>query len=219
LSLDSLYATRFPEADRDAKNAIWQVLCPHFFQRYVKEDDVVLDIGAGFGEFLRNIRCGKRIAVDIERLSGRQLPPGTEEVFVPSHELSGKIPANSVDVVFCSNFFEHLPDKATFLATLGEIRKVLRPGGRLMALQPNIRYVGGAYWDFVDHHLPLTHVTLIEAAESLGFEIVEVVPKFLPYTTRSAIPQSPWLVRLYLSIRPAWWFLGKQTWFVARKPR
>jgi len=218
VSLDTLYATRFPEADRDAKDAIWRVLCPHFFQRYVKDTDVVLDIGAGFGEFLRHITCAKRIAVDIERLSGRVLPPGTEEVFAPSHQLSSHVPANSVDVVFCSNFFEHLPDKATFLATLKEILTVLGPGGRLLALQPNIRYVGGAYWDFLDHHLPLTHVTLIEAAESLGFEVVEVIPRFLPYTTRSAIPQSPWLVRLYLMFRPVWWFMGQQTWFVARKP-
>jgi SAM-dependent methyltransferase len=219
LTLDPLYATRFPEADRAAKDAIWQVLCPHFFQRYVKDSDVVLDIGAGFGEFLRHIRCARRIAVDIERLSGRVLPPGTDEVFTPSDHLSKHVPANSVDVVFCSNFFEHLPNTETFLATLKEIRTVLRPGGRLMALQPNIRYVGGAYWDFVDHHLALTHVTLIEACESLGYEIEEVIPRFLPYTTRSALPQSPWLVRLYLAVRPAWFFLGKQTWFVARKPR
>jgi SAM-dependent methyltransferase len=156
--------------------------------------------------------------VDIERLSGRTLPAGTVEVFTPSHELSKHVAPDSVDVVFCSNFFEHLPDKATFLATLKEIFTVLRPGGRLLALQPNIRYVGGAYWDFVDHHLPLTHVTLAEATESLGFEVVEVIPRFLPYTTRSAIPQSPWLVRLYLAVRPAWWIMGQQTWFVARKP-
>ena len=179
----------------------------------------MLDLGAGFGEFLRHIRCGRRIAVDIERLSGRTLPAGTEEVFSPSHQLSQHVAADSIDVVFCSNFFEHLPDKATFLATLREIRTVLRPGGRLLALQPNIRFVGGAYWDFVDHHLPLTDRTLVEACESLGYEIAEVIPRFLPYTTRSAIPQSPALVRLYLAVRPAWWLLGKQTWFVARKPR
>ena len=76
LSLDSLYATRFPEADRAGKDAIWQVLCPHFFQRYVKPDDVVLDIGAGFGEFLRHIKCRHRIAVDIEKLSGASCRPG-----------------------------------------------------------------------------------------------------------------------------------------------
>jgi SAM-dependent methyltransferase len=219
VSLDSLYTTRFPEADRAAKDAVWRVLCPHFFQKYVKHDDVVLDIGTGFGEFLRHIKCGSRIAVDIERLTGRDLPAGTREVFAPSHQLSAHIPANSVDVVFCSNVFEHLPDKATFLATLQEIHTVLRPGGRLLALQPNIRFVGGAYWDVVDHHLPLTHVTLVEAAGSLGLDVVEVIPRFLPYTTRSAIPQSPWLVRLYLMFRPAWWFMGQQTWFVARKPQ
>jgi SAM-dependent methyltransferase len=219
VSLDPLYATRFPEADRERKDAIWQVLCRDFFQRYVGPSDTVLDLGAGFGEFLRHIQCGRRVAVDIERLSGRLLPPGTEEVQSPSHELSRHVAAASVDVVFCSNFFEHLPDKATFLATLREIRTVLRPGGRLLALQPNIRFVGGAYWDFVDHHLPLTDRTLAEATESLGFEVVESIPRFLPYTTRSALPQAPWLVSLYLKIPLAWRLLGQQTWFVARKPR
>jgi SAM-dependent methyltransferase len=184
MNLDPIYVARFPEADREAKDAIWQVLCHHFFQRYVGRDDVVLDLGPGFGEFLNHIRCGHRIAVDIERLSGRSLPAGTQ----------------------------------TFLTTLAEIRTVLRPGGRLMILQPNIRLVGGAYWDFVDHHLPLTDRTLEEACESLGLDVVEVIPRFLPYTTRSSIPQSPWLVRLYLAIRPAWWLLGRQTWMVARKP-
>jgi SAM-dependent methyltransferase len=218
MKLDSLYLTRFPEADRQAKDDIWKVLCKHFFQRYVRPQDVVLDIGPGFGEFLRHIQCGRRIAVDIEPLSGRGFPAGTEEVIVPSHQLASRVPAASVDVVFCSNFFEHLPDKATFLATLGEIRTVLKPGGRLLVLQPNIRYVGGAYWDFVDHHLPLTDRTLVEACESLGLEIAEVVPRFLPYTTRSALPQAPWMVRLYLMFPPVWRILGGQTWFVARKP-
>lgn len=218
VKLDALYVNRFPEADRAAKDAIWRILCAHFFQRYVGPGDVVLDLGPGFGEFLRHIRCGRRIAVDIEKLSGRIFPEGTEEVIVSSDRLSAQVALNSVDVVFCSNFFEHLPDTATFLATLAEIRKVLRPGGRLLALQPNIRFVGGAYWDFVDHHLPLTDRTLIEASESLGFEVVEVIPRFLPYTTRSSLPQSPWLVRLYLAVRPAWRLLGAQTWFVARKP-
>ena len=218
VSLDSFYATRFPEEDRAAKDAIWQVLCARFFQRYVRPDDVVVDIGRGLGEFLRHIKCGTRIAVDIEHLTGRTLPPGPREVLAPSHELGSHIAAGSVDVVFCSNFFEHLPDKATFLATLRQILTVLKPGGRLLALQPNIRFVGGAYWDPVDHHLPLTHVTLIEASQSVGFEVEEVVPRFLPYTTRSAIPQSPWLVRLYLAVRPIWRVMGQQTWFVAKKP-
>jgi SAM-dependent methyltransferase len=218
MKVGSLYATRFPEGDRATKDSIWRILCQHFFQRYVERGDVVLDLGAGFGEFLRHIECAGRIAVDIEKLSGRHLPEGTLEVTAPSHQLTAHIAPMSVDVVFCSNVFEHLPDTATFLATLGEIWSVLRPTGRLLVLQPNIRLVGGAYWDFVDHHLPLTDRTLVEACESVGFEVTELIPRFLPYTTRGSLPKSPALVRLYLTMRPAWWLLGKQTWLVAKKP-
>ena len=109
-NLDPLYIARFPEADRAAKDAIWRVLCRHFFQDYIGREDVVLDLGPGFGEFLRHIQCGRRIAVDIETLPGRQLPTGTEEIEIASDRLSARIAVSSVDVVFCSNFFEHLPD-------------------------------------------------------------------------------------------------------------
>ena len=129
-NLDSVYTTRFPEADRLAKDAIWAVLCRHFFQRYVRPDDTVLDIGVGFGEFLRHIRCARRIAVDLAPLSGRQLPMGTIEVNASSETLSTHVRPDSVDVVFCSNFFEHLLNKEAFLSTLEEIRRVLKPGGR-----------------------------------------------------------------------------------------
>ena len=113
MTLDALYRTRFPEEDRAAKDAVWQVLCKHFFQHYVQPTDVVVDIGAGLGEFLRHIRCGKTIAVDIEPMYGRALPTGTLEIHAQSHELSRHVAPDSVDVVFCSNFFEHLPDKAS----------------------------------------------------------------------------------------------------------
>ena len=66
-------------------------------------------------------------------------------------ELSSKI-----DVVFVSNFFEHLDSKNELIDTLKEIHRVLKPGGKVMILQPNIRLVGDSYWDYVDHTLPLT---------------------------------------------------------------
>ena len=221
-ALDPLYATRFPEADRGAKDAIWQVLCPHFFQRYVRETTTVLDIGAGFGEFLRHIRCARRIAVDIERLSGRVLPPGTEEVFTPSHRLSEHVAADSVDVVFCSNFFEHLPGHGHVPGDAGgdpDGPSAGRTPARAPAEHP--ADVGGAYWDFVDHHLPLTDRSLVEACQSLGFEIVEVIPRFLPYTTRSALPQSPWLVRLVpcRSGRPGGSSESRRSWWPGRVGR
>lgn len=219
INRQALYESRFPSQDHAAKDAIWSVLCRDFFQRYVHKSDTVADIGAGHGEFLRHIDCAARIAIDIEPMPGRVLPAGTREVTAASHDLAAHVGDASVDVVFCSNFFEHLPDTLTFLATLREIRRILRPGGRLLVLQPNIRLVGGRYWDFVDHHLPLTERSLAEAMAMTGLDVTEIVPRFLPYTTRSAIPQSPWLVKLYLRVPLAWRFLGGQTWLVASRPQ
>jgi SAM-dependent methyltransferase len=121
-------------------------------------------------------------------------------------------------VAFASNFFEHLPSKKDILMTLAEVRRVLRPGGRFLILQPNIRYVGEAYWDFFDHHLPLTERSLLEALEIEGLSPIEVRSRFLPFTTKSMLPQHPLLVRLYLKFPIAHWFLGKQSWIVAVKP-
>jgi hypothetical protein len=58
---------------------------------------------------------------------------------------------------------------------------VLPPGGRCLILQPNIRYTGGAYWHFLDHHLPLTERSLIEALEVAHLQPVEARPRFLPF--------------------------------------
>jgi hypothetical protein len=44
-----------------------------------------------------------------------------------------------------------------------------------------------------------------------------VIPRFLPYTTKSRLPQAPWLVSLYLRFPLVWRILGKQTLVVASK--
>ena len=64
-------------------------------------------------------------------------------------------------------------------------------GGALvkMALQPNIRLIGGSYWDFIDHQTALTDKSLAEAATMAGFTTKEVIARFLPYTTKSRLPQ------------------------------
>ena len=64
----------------------------------------------------------------------------------------------------------------------------MQPGGRVIVLQPNIRLVGNAYWDFIDHHVALTEKSLEEAAELAGLRTVEIIPRFMPYTTKSRLP-------------------------------
>ncbi len=216
-NLRHIYRQRFAESQQGQRNRLWKTICKHWFQRYVEPTDVVLDLAAGYCEFINNINCGSKIAVDLNEDVARHANPDVRVVHAKSQELVG-IDSDSVDVVFVSNFFEHLPDKKSFLDTLTEIRRVLKPAGRLLILQPNIRLVGGAYWDFVDHYLPLTDRTVVEALGLVDLEPIEVRPRFLPYSTNSGLPQAPWLVALYLHVPIARLILGKQAFIVARKP-
>jgi SAM-dependent methyltransferase len=123
----------------------------------------------------------------------------------------------SLDVVFTSNFFEHLPNKAALGRTLDEVSRCLRPGGRLIALGPNIKHLPGLYWDFWDHHLPLTETSVSEALETWDFEVRVRLSKFLPYTmaNKRRVPLA--FVRWYLGAPLAWRLLGKQFLVIAAR--
>jgi hypothetical protein len=82
-----------------------------------------------------------------------------------------------------------------------EAFRVLKPGGRFIGLGPNIRYLPGAYWDFYNHHLPLTHLSLAEGLTIHGFTVDLLIDRFLPYTTKSRLPAHPRLISLYLKAR------------------
>ena len=217
IDLDALYDARFSDEERRRKDAVWAVLCADFFQKYVRDTDTVMDIGAGLGEFLRHIRCGVRIAVDVSPMRGRALPAGTVEVIAPSHRLGDGVAAGTVDVVFCSNFFEHLPDKATFLATLHAIRTALKPGGRLLVLQPNIRALGGQYLGFRGSSPAAHGSNACRSQPDVRLRGRRDSPAVPALHDPERLPQAPWLVRIYLRFRPAWWLLGGQAWLVARK--
>jgi hypothetical protein len=93
--------------------------------------------------------------------------------------------------------------------------KLLRSGGKILILQPDIRYVGQNYWNYFDHHLPLSAPSVAEALEISGFIIDSVINKFLPYTMKSKIPTPPFLVYLYLKCPLIWKVMGKQCFISA----
>lgn len=213
--LDVLYRHRFSQADRARKDRIWQVLCKHYFQRFIVPTDTVLDLACGQGEFIRHIACARKIAVDLNREVAGEL--GADIRFIcASAERLDDIVTGSVDACFISNFFEHLESKQQMDAVLQEVRRVLKKGGRLINMQPNIRIEPGRYWDFYDHVLPLSDRSAAEGLVKNGFTIEAVVDRFVPFTTKSALPQHPLLVRAYLALPWVWRLLGGQFVIIAR---
>lgn len=214
-TLDEVYAGRFSDEDAAKKDAMWREIGA-FLQRYVPEDGAVLDVACDRGDFIRNVRAREKWATDLRDVA-QHLPADVRFVQANGLELDAHLPRDHFDVAFMSNYLEHLPSGEAVIEQLRVARTLLKPGGRVVVLQPNVRFVGGRYWDFIDHSTMLTERSLVEAGELAGLRTVEVIPRFLPYTTKSRLPQSPRLVRSYLRFRPAWRLLGKQTLYVARR--
>ena len=214
-SLDEIYGRRFSDTEAAEKHALWRVICRHL-QRYVGKDATVLDLACDRGYFIENITARERWATDIRDVS-EYLSAPVRFVQAEGLTLDRVLPVAEFDIVFMSNYLEHLSSGDAVVEQLRVVRDLLRPGGRAMILQPNVRLLGGAYWDFIDHKVALTERSLAEAAELAGLESTRVIKRFLPYTTKSRLPQSPLLVRSYLAFRPAWLLFGKQTLYFAER--
>jgi SAM-dependent methyltransferase len=212
--LDRVYEHRFGGTSTDTKDAIWKEVAA-FIQRWIPAEGSVLDLACDRGYFIRHVRARDRWATDIRDMSG-PVGPDVHFVRVDGLRLSSALPNGHFDVVFVSNYLEHLASSDDVIAQLREIKAVLKPDGRLIVLQPNVRYVGAAYWDFIDHRVALTERSLVEAANAAGFRVEHLIARFLPYTTKSRIPSSSWLVRAYLRLPVAWRIMGKQTLLIAR---
>lgn len=213
--LQAIYEQRFAGKE-DYRKRVWQVLLSDFFEPYARGCRTVLDLGCGYGEFINQLHGATRYGMDLNPDAGRYLHPDVQWLRQDSTH-PWPLPDHSLDLVFTSNFFEHLRDEASLKRTLEEAYRSLRPGGRLIALGPNITYTGDAYWDFADHYLPLTEASLAAMLQSVGFTLERVIPRFLPYTMSDGRQYPLLFVRLYLRLPIAWRLFGRQFLIVATK--
>ena len=130
---------------------------------------------------------------------------------------SWDIESNSLDLVFSSNFFEHLPNKKSLNSTIVEIKKALKPDGLMIAMGPNIKTLKGKYWDFWDHHVPLSDASINELLELHNFSVLKIISKFLPYNMVRVRKHPLFLVSLYLKVPLFWTIFGKQFLIIAKK--
>lgn len=207
-----IYRRRFHDVNK--RNNLWRVLTRDFFQQYISRNHIVLEIACGYGEFINSTKCKKKIAVDINPESRKYLNKSIQ--FIKAYSDNIPLQNNSVDVIFISNFFEHI-SKDAIVRTIQEARRILRPEGKILILQPNIRFCQNDYWMFFDHITPIDDRALLEIFSAYGFVCTKRIERFLPYTTKSRLPQWDIVVRLYLRFPILWYLFGKQSFLIFQK--
>lgn len=192
--------------------SVWRALWKYYFSSRVSADDCVLDLGAGYGDFINAVVARRRIALDLWNGMPAHMAPGVETIVGPVEDLS-TIEDGCVDYAFASNLFEHLTREA-LLTVLVALREKLSSRGCLTILQPNYRYAFREYFDDYTHLTPYSHISLPDMLSAHGWDIVEVHPRFLPLSIKSRLPSWPILIGAYL--RSPFKPLGKQMLVVVR---
>ena len=132
-------------------------------------DPKILDVGCGTGANLKMLAaCGRAEGVDIS-------PQAVE--FCRERGLNAvKLGAiehlpydnNSFEIVTALDVVEHLDDD---VAGLREMRRVLRPDGRLLLFVPAFMFLWGVQDDVSNHRRRYTMPGLLKAVEAAGFSV------------------------------------------------
>jgi SAM-dependent methyltransferase len=194
VSQASYHETRFEHDPR--RETLWKTLCDAYFSKLIRPEFHVLDLGAGYADFINHVQCARRTAVDQWPLLPKFAKPGVEARVGSVTDLC-YIPDGSVDFAFASNLFEHLTQHQ-FAIALMEVRKKLKPGGTLNILQPNYRRAYREYFDDYTHIAVYSDISLCDFLRANGYRIISSTPGFLPFSLKSRLPAAPWLIRLYL---------------------
>ncbi len=198
--IDQVYRQRF--SDVETRKVLWKILTEDFFQQFVDKDDIVLDVPCGYGEFINTIKCKKKYAADINKDAKKYIGKDVTFLLDSSTKLSLKKDSVTHDDI---------------VKTLAEFKRVLKKGGQVLILQPNVRFASRDYWMFFDHITPIDDRALEEAFVAMGFGLKKRILKFVPFTTQSRYPAKAALVKLYIKLPILWRIFGKQTFLIFEK--
>ncbi len=183
------------------RRGVWRAIA-EFVARDVGPVESVLELGPGFCDFINQFPAAVKIAIDLNPEMRAFAAPGVDFRVGDAAELAG-IPERGVDLIFASHFLEHLTH-ARAARLLERVRRALRPGGRLVLLQPNFRLCPEHYFDDPTHRTAFSDADLANLLLAGGFRPLRIIPGLLPFSMRSALPKWYCLVRAYLAlpIRP-----------------
>jgi SAM-dependent methyltransferase len=169
-----------------------------YLQRWIPADATTLELAAGYCDLSNALHNTHRIAADHSSTVEHHAAAGVETMIADARNMS-RIDSRSIDVVLASNLVEHFvyEDLDPFFA---ECRRMLKPDGRLVLIQPNYRFCASTYFDDYTHRSVHSHVSLPDHLRNAGFSIKHLEPRFLPFSMQSRLSFGYRLVALYLKL-------------------
>lgn len=206
----SYFETRFVPDQR--RQVIWQHIA-RYLARWIPADGSLLDLGAGYADLSNAAISARVVAFDLRRDLSDYTAEGVEAEIGDVTDLS-RFADGTFDAVFASNLLEHL-DWPQLECCADEVRRVLKPGGHFIAVQPNFRLDQKRYFDDFTHRTIFTDESLPDFLASRGMPLAHREARFLPLTMKSRLSFGHRLVPLYLRLpyRP----LAGQMLVVARR--
>lgn len=197
---DAYFKTRFGFDPR--RDMVWKEVVRWIQKKYIPPDARVLDVGAGYCNFINNVTARERHAVDVFTRFHEFAAPGVTTHLASCTSMEF-LDEDQFDVAFASNLVEHLT-RPDFIRFLREIRRVVKRNGLLILMQPNFKYCSTTYFDDYTHIQIFTDASLFDFLEAYGFTVTGNYPKFMPVNMKSTLrlnlPALPLLVRSYLAM-------------------
>jgi len=140
----------------------------------------VLDIGSGIGDIAKHYvqqqgvdkvilaDYSEDMVVRLREKFGRSEKFAVLKMDIVADDCFALVPPQSVDVITCSNVLEHIEDHG---AVLTKMRKLLKPGGKLLILVPALPAIYGTLDRLVGHCRRYTKKSLRNALETSGFTV------------------------------------------------
>jgi SAM-dependent methyltransferase len=157
-----------------------------------KKAGTILDIGCSSGGFLGTMKDEpwRLYGIEMEALTAEKARAATGADIFVGDALDAPFPAESFDVITCSDVLEHVYQPRQFLA---KVLEWLKPGGIFYAGLPNIdsweARTLGTYWYGLELPRHLYHFSprsLRYVMTSLGFEEISIATPPISYLERSA---------------------------------
>jgi SAM-dependent methyltransferase len=198
----------------DERKAVWKEIAMYIYKN-VGEQGVVLELGAGFCDFINQFPSKKKICIELneerKKFASSEVDFLCGDVLQEIQKLK-----TEVSMVFASNFLEHFSEEQLG-DLLPRIHNILNANGKLVLIQPNYRLCKNSYFDDETHQTIFSDENIVQFLEKFDFKVIHLIPGLLPFSMKSRLPKWPLLVRFYLNspMRPH----AAQMYVVAQKKR